>query len=427
MRIKCPHCGVSGPVNPSWQGRPVKCPRCVKIFGVPVLAGRQGSASPTEDDEAATVILPEAGLLAADTASPQLNGLSEMAAVPGPGTAHEVPAAVVSEVEVESLREPLRHAADDDDDGSAVQLGVPVEDALQAELAVLLSESCRLCGKNVAETGADAVQGQMLCRACADQNRTPEALYRTGQTLAGPRSQEAGQSSGNGLTISSGLSRLDAGAVLWEAWKLTSGMKTPVWIALVLVSAALFALAGMTVFLLPSAGARGGRIILTWVIIGLQLIGMMVFMAFLAGLINIGIRRVAGTPVAWTLAFSGFRRFGSVVAAGLLMSLMITSGFFLLILPGIYLAVSYSLTFSLVVDKGYGPWQAMEASRQMIQPWWWQVSGIYLAMLVIHLISCLPFGLGAIWTIPMFFTLSGVLYRVISAGQVPSATPLPFR
>lgn len=37
-----------------------------------------------------------------------------------------------------------------------------------------------------------------------------------------------------------------------------------------------------------------------------------------------------------------------------------------LVLPGIYLAVSYQLSLPLVADKGLGPWEAMETSRKIV-------------------------------------------------------------
>jgi len=114
------------------------------------------------------------------------------------------------------------------------------------------------------------------------------------------------------------------------------------------------------------------------------------------------------------MIFSGFGRLGQVFVASLLMSLLIVFGFLLLILPGIYLTIGYSLTLPLILDKGLGPWAAMEASRRVIHQKWWQVFGLYVVMYVIYFVSCIPLGLGMIWTIPMFFSLTGVLYHVLT-------------
>ncbi len=65
------------------------------------------------------------------------------------------------------------------------------------------------------------------------------------------------------------------------------------------------------------------------------------------------------------------------------------------------------------MDRGAGPWEAMELSRQAVHKWWWQVFGAYLLMYLVYVLSMIPFGLGMIWTVPMFFTLTAVIYRVL--------------
>ncbi len=65
------------------------------------------------------------------------------------------------------------------------------------------------------------------------------------------------------------------------------------------------------------------------------------------------------------------------------------------------------------MDKGVGPWEAMEMSRRAIHDKWWQVFGAYMVMYLLLFLSMIPFGIGMIWTVPMFFMLTAVLYRVL--------------
>ncbi len=214
------------------------------------------------------------------------------------------------------------------------------------------------------------------------------------------------------------LKEFTVGGVLKEAWVLVKGVKSSIWVGMIAMFIVLFGLAAAAVFTLPPAGAPAGSTVAAWVNILIVLFGTILSMSFLAGLINIGVRRVQGRPFSWKLIFSGFSQLSKVVLAGFLMTILITSGFFLLVLPGIYLAVGYSLTFPLIFTRDLGPWDAMELSRKTIHKHWFKVFGIYLVMYLIYLASTIPLGLGAIWTIPMFFTLTGVLYRVLFSDEV---------
>ena len=82
----------------------------------------------------------------------------------------------------------------------------------------------------------------------------------------------------------------------------------------------------------------------------------------------------------------------------------------ILVLPGIYLSVGYALTLPLILDKGLGPWEALEASRKAIHKKWWTVFGLYIVMMLLYTVSAIPLGLGLIWTVPMFFVMIGILY-----------------
>jgi len=124
-----------------------------------------------------------------------------------------------------------------------------------------------------------------------------------------------------------------------------------------------------------------------------------------------GVRKVAGETISWKMIFQGFSCAGKLIVATLLQSILVTLGFLLLILPGLYLTVGYAMTLPLIVDRGVSPWQAMEMSRKAIHKVWWRMAGLLIIMTLLFLVSFLPLGIGVIWTWPMFVILAGVVYR----------------
>lgn len=294
------------------------------------------------------------------------------------------------------------------------------EKTIQAELETLLSETCCRCGKTIQAAAVFGTDGEKYCGTCG---RSPSTA---GETPPSIPLDEA--SVGAALSLSLEKPAIPAyslgtefgvTAVLKEAWAMVSGAKGPIWGGIIAMLFILLGVETAAVILVPSVGSAGGGAVAVWVNLIIQIIGMVLSITLLAGLLNIGVRRVAGTPFSWKTVYSGFTVFGQLAVAGFLMSLLIVSGFFLLVLPGIYLAVGYSLTLPLILDKGYGPWEAMEASRRIIHRKWWQVFIIYLVMYLIYMLSSVPLGIGMIWTIPMFFTLTGVFYRGLVPDKIP--------
>ena len=107
-----------------------------------------------------------------------------------------------------------------------------------------------------------------------------------------------------------------------------------------------------------------------------------------AGLLYTGMKKVAGEPISWILmVFRGWSFAGQIVLATIFQAILVTIGFLLLVFPGVYLAVGYSLTLPLIMARKMSAWEAMEASRKAIHKVWWQVSGLFGLMGLISFIS----------------------------------------
>lgn len=199
-------------------------------------------------------------------------------------------------------------------------------------------------------------------------------------------------------------------AIIREAWQKTAGMKGPVWGAISLVFLAILVFVAGTTFISKIIGPGSVAVALG---VAAQLTVSVATYPFMAGLVLLGIRQAVGRPVNYKLAFSCFGYILPLVVSSFLVSLLSCLGFILLLIPGIYLTFAYLLVVPLIIDKGMGPWQAMEASRKAVHHRWFKVFGLYLLMIIICLLSAIPMGLGLIWTVPMFIMVGSILYREI--------------
>jgi uncharacterized membrane protein len=95
----------------------------------------------------------------------------------------------------------------------------------------------------------------------------------------------------------------------------------------------------------------------------------------------------------------------------ILIMVAVIIGLVLLVIPGIYLAFSYTFALVLVADKNLGMWEAMEVSRKAISKRWFSFAGLLLLLGVVNLIAFVPLGIGLIWSIPWTIITMGEVYR----------------
>ncbi|MCK5870057.1 hypothetical protein BMR05_08510 [Methylococcaceae bacterium HT4] len=200
--------------------------------------------------------------------------------------------------------------------------------------------------------------------------------------------------------------------VIKEAWQRTSGLKGPVLGAGALIFTALIAISFAIILffdLIPLVD-ESFLVLITGT---LNFIISILSYPFIAGIVMMGLHRAINASVSYKMAFSYFSYTLPIIIASICMSIMIILGFFLLVLPGIYLSIAYMFTLPLIIDKNMDFWQAMETSRKAVTQHWFKFFFTGVLMMIIYLVSTIPLGLGLIWTIPMFVALQGVLYRRI--------------
>jgi hypothetical protein len=116
----------------------------------------------------------------------------------------------------------------------------------------------------------------------------------------------------------------------------------------------------------------------------------------------------------------GFKFILPLLLYSVVSSVFISVGFVLLILPGIYLLVSYLFTTWLIVDRKLDFWPAMELSRKTIHHHWFEVFGFFLILCLINFGGLLLLGLGMLITVPWTLCTLTVAYRDIFGIQSSS-------
>jgi hypothetical protein len=144
----------------------------------------------------------------------------------------------------------------------------------------------------------------------------------------------------------------------------------------------------------------------------LGFIGSLVLSGCLTAIIG---QAVLGRPVSLGEAWSRVRpRIWALIGTALLGMLIVAGGFLLLVLPGIYFFIAFSLSTPALILENQSVTQALRRSWDLVKGSWWRIFGILLLANIIAGI------VGGILELPFDFAGGG--FRAIGADQARSLT-----
>ncbi len=118
-----------------------------------------------------------------------------------------------------------------------------------------------------------------------------------------------------------------------------------------------------------------------------------------------------GKAAKFDQIFDGFKYFPTALGTYLLMILYIILWSLLLIIPGIIAALSYSMTFYILVDEpSLKPQQALDKSKAMMNGYKWKLFFLGLRFFLLALLCILTLGIGFLWLIPYINVTMAVFY-----------------
>lgn len=97
-----------------------------------------------------------------------------------------------------------------------------------------------------------------------------------------------------------------------------------------------------------------------------------------------------------------------------LYSVVTFAGFLLLVIPGIYFALRYSLYLYLIADRHLGPIDAFRESARLTNGVKWQLIGLSLLSYLTVVAGALLFGVGLIVALPVVSLAAAYVYRLLS-------------
>ncbi len=155
---------------------------------------------------------------------------------------------------------------------------------------------------------------------------------------------------------------------------------------------------------------------------------LVMYLVSTAVLLPATIPAVAGyriTRVPWS---SAARLVGPALAVGILMIVIGAAGLLLLVLPGIWLLVGYSVAQAALVAEGHRGYAALRRSKSLVAGRWWATFGLLVVVsLMTGLVSIVPLriaeaGVNSPETIILLDNVVGFVATTITAPYVAAVT-----
>mgnify|MGYP006081986129 FL=1 len=147
-----------------------------------------------------------------------------------------------------------------------------------------------------------------------------------------------------------------------------------------------------------------------------------VLVLFIAGPMLVGISMFSlslsrGENARLEQIFEGFKNYGTVLGAYLLMVVLILLWMLLLIIPGIIAAIAYSQTFYILAeDDAISSMDALKKSKEMMDGYKWKYFCLGLRFIGWALLCILTLGIGFLWLSPYIQISYAKFYEDIKAA-----------
>lgn len=142
------------------------------------------------------------------------------------------------------------------------------------------------------------------------------------------------------------------------------------------------------------------------------------------GFIKIMLLLIENKDTGVTDLVNNFRYFLSYFVASFLYGIAVLIGLFLLVLPGIYIAIRLQFYPYFIIEQGDNSFVSLKKSFEMTESLVLELFLFGITVVLLNLGGILLFGIGFIFTYPLTTMANAVIYKSIqdSTGHIPSET-----
>jgi hypothetical protein len=203
--------------------------------------------------------------------------------------------------------------------------------------------------------------------------------------------------------------------VLGVGWKAIKDQPVPLVGGMLLVTVVQWAAQSLMQFVLLGDAIESADMVRIFSGMGIMFPVLTVIgVYFMIGQIRVALAAARGKPVEIGMYFSGYDKLLPGIVTSLLVSVGVTFGLMLLVIPGILLGLGWALSFFALVDTDASPTEAMSASWEQTKGHRGKIFLFYLACLGVVLVGMLALYVGIFVAIPLILVASAEMYLCVS-------------
>lgn len=129
------------------------------------------------------------------------------------------------------------------------------------------------------------------------------------------------------------------------------------------------------------------------------------------GMVKVSLNTVRGLPIKIEMLFDGFKDFARTFMLNLINTLLIILGLILLVIPGVIMAYTFSMSFYILHDNpAMSANEARKLSAEMMSGNKWRLFCLQMSFLGWFILGVLTFGILLLWVIPYYKTAEACFY-----------------
>lgn len=150
------------------------------------------------------------------------------------------------------------------------------------------------------------------------------------------------------------------------------------------------------------------------------LISLFISGPFMLGAAIFSLNMARGRYAGIEQLFQGFDNFVTALGAYLLIVVFVILWSLLLIIPGIVAALSYAMTFYILVDEPeIKADRALEKSKRLMYGYKWKLFFLCLRFFLLALLCVLTLGIGFLWLFPFMNVTMAKFYDDLKGMEAP--------
>ena len=192
--------------------------------------------------------------------------------------------------------------------------------------------------------------------------------------------------------------------VFGTSWKYT---KSQIWVLVGLFIGYFILSSIISLFGMPAQGSMVGKIIV-------NLISAVISSAFMLGYIKNLFQTMDGEEPQFSAYGQQSRKIFTYLIASIIMGIAVAIGIFLLIVPGIYLAIRLQFYSAYIVEEDCGIIESLQKSWDLTKGQGMPLFLLLLAMIGTAIVGCILFFVGLFVAVPLIYMMQCYTFRKLN-------------